>query len=168
MNRRLYRCRHDRRLAGVAAGVAEFLDLDPTLVRVLWFVSAFFGGISIVLYIGLALIVPLEPLSDVPGGDATAGGAEGGPDVAGPDVAGPNATATPEGHRHRKTPGTGRLTTFVGIVLVFFGALALLNVLLPDWAHSWRYLWPVFILGIGALLIAGGLRREPSDPGEVR
>ena len=156
MNRRLYRCRHDRRLAGVAAGVAEFLDLDPTLVRVLWFVSAFFGGISIVLYIGLALIVPLESLSDVPGGDAAA--AEAGPDV----------PATPEGHRHRRTRGTGRLTTFAGIVLVFFGALALLNVLLPDWAHSWRYLWPVFILGIGALLIAGGLRREPSDTGDVR
>ena len=165
MNRRLYRCRHDRRLAGVAAGVAEFLDLDPTLVRVLWFVSAFFGGISIVLYIGLALIVPLEPLSDVPGGDAAgaAAGAE-----ASPDAAGHTAAASPEGHRHRRTPGTGRLTTFAGIALVFFGALALLNVLLPDWAHSWRYLWPVFILGIGALLIVGGLRRDPSDTGEVR
>jgi phage shock protein C len=42
MNRRLYRCRQDRRLAGVAAGVAEFFGLDPTLVRVLWFLSIFF------------------------------------------------------------------------------------------------------------------------------
>lgn len=59
--RRLYRCSHDRRLAGVAAGVAEYLDLDPSLIRVLWVVSVFFGGITILLYIAMALIVPTEP-----------------------------------------------------------------------------------------------------------
>ena len=53
VNRRLYRCREDRVLAGVAAGVAEFFDLDPTLVRVLWFLSIFAGGFSILLYLGL-------------------------------------------------------------------------------------------------------------------
>ena len=61
MNRRLYRCRRDRRLAGVAGGMAEFFELDPTLVRLLWFASIFFtGGLSIFLYLGLVLIVPLE------------------------------------------------------------------------------------------------------------
>ena len=44
-------------LAGVAAGVAEFFGLDPTLVRVLWFISILFGGLGVVIYIGLALIV---------------------------------------------------------------------------------------------------------------
>src|SRR5262245_28984939 len=61
VNRRLYRCRENRQLAGVAAGVAEYFGLDPTLVRVLWFLSIFVGGFSILLYIGLAIIVPLEP-----------------------------------------------------------------------------------------------------------
>ena len=61
MNRRLYRCRHDRRLAGVAGGVAEFFDLDPTLVRILFFLSIFLGGMGLFLYIGMAIIVPLEP-----------------------------------------------------------------------------------------------------------
>jgi phage shock protein PspC (stress-responsive transcriptional regulator) len=66
VNRRLYRCRHDRRLAGVASGLAEFFELDPTLVRLLWFLSIFFtGGLSIFLYLGLALIVPQEPLTDL-------------------------------------------------------------------------------------------------------
>ena len=46
MNRRLYRCRENRILAGVASGVAEFFDLDPTLVRVLWFLSIFVGGLG--------------------------------------------------------------------------------------------------------------------------
>ena len=55
MNRRLYRCRENRVIAGVASGVAEFFGLDPTLVRVLWFVSIFFGGVSLLLYIGLVI-----------------------------------------------------------------------------------------------------------------
>ena len=60
--RRLYRCRHDRQLAGVAAGMAEYLDLDPTVVRILWILSAFLGGFTILLYIILAFVMPLEPL----------------------------------------------------------------------------------------------------------
>ena len=51
MNRRLYRCRENRVLAGVASGVAEFFGLDPTLVRVVWFLSIFAGGFTLLLYI---------------------------------------------------------------------------------------------------------------------
>jgi phage shock protein PspC (stress-responsive transcriptional regulator) len=49
VNRRLYRCRENRVIAGVASGVAEFFGLDATLVRVLWFLSIFFGGVSLLL-----------------------------------------------------------------------------------------------------------------------
>jgi phage shock protein C len=138
VNRRLYRCRENRVIAGVASGVAEFFGLDPTLVRVLWFLSVFFGGVSLLLYIGLAIIVPLEPLSAEA---ATAAATTGGP----------------EAHRHQ-AHGTGRWTTFFGIALILFGALALVGALLPDVA-SWRYLWPLFIIGIGAVLVAGAMRR---------
>lgn len=140
MNRRLYRCRENRVIAGVASGVAEFFGLDPTLVRVLWFVSIFFGGVSLLLYIGLAIIVPLEPLS----ADAATAVA--------------NGQAGPEGHRHKAT-GSGRWTTFFGVVLILFGGLALIGALLPDVA-AWRYLWPLFIIGLGAVLVFGAMRRE--------
>jgi len=146
MNRRLYRCRENRRLAGVAAGVAEFFDLDPTLVRVLWFLSIFVGGLGVLLYIGLAIIVPLEPL---PSGAAAA--AE-------------TSSDTLEHHHTQRSHGSGRLTMFVGIVLILFGTLALVDALIPGWAHSWRYLWPVFVVGVGALLIAAAMRRAPTEP----
>jgi len=141
VNRRLYRCRSNRVLAGVAGGVAEYFDLDPTLVRVLWFLSVFFGGVSLVLYIGLAIIMPLEPLGDA-------------------DAA--ETAVASEPHRHA-TRGSGRLTTFVGIALILFGAVALLHALLPAWADSWRYLWPVFLIGIGGVLLAGALRRQSTE-----
>src|SRR5262249_23188410 len=138
----LYRCRHDRRIAGVAAGVAEYFGLDVTLVRIVWFLSIFFGGATLVVYIGLALIVPLEPL--------TAEEAANPASVHDHDLAA-------AGHRHvERRPGM--LTPWLGIGLVLLGSLALIDVVVPG--MSWRYLWPVFILGLGGVLIAGSLRRD--------
>lgn len=47
-----------RRLAGVAGGIARHLDIDPLLVRVLFFVTSFFGGAGIVAYLGCWLVIP--------------------------------------------------------------------------------------------------------------
>jgi phage shock protein PspC (stress-responsive transcriptional regulator) len=145
MNRHLYRCRHDRRLAGVSAGLAEFFDLDPTLVRLLWFLSIFVtGGLSILLYIGLAFIVPEEPLTDV-------------------DVAGA-AGGTYAAHNHAtRGEGSGRWATFIGVGLILLGGLALVDAVLPSWVDSWRYLGPAFFVGIGALLVIGSMRRQSTN-----
>ena len=141
MNRRLYRCRENRVIAGVASGVAEFFGLDPTLVRVLWFLSIFFGGVSLLLYIGLAIIVPLEPLA---AGAATV----------------PAEAA--ESHRHG-AGGGARWVTFFGIALILLGSLALIGVLLPDVA-VWHYLWPLFFIGMGVALVVGATRRGVTVP----
>lgn len=62
MNGRLYRSRDDRVIAGVAGGLADYLDLDPSLVRVLWVILALFsGGAFLLIYIVMALVVPEEP-----------------------------------------------------------------------------------------------------------
>jgi phage shock protein PspC (stress-responsive transcriptional regulator) len=150
MNRHLYRCRHDRRLAGVAAGVAEFFDLDVTLVRILWFLSIFVGGLGILLYVGLALIVPNEPLT-----------AE---ELAAIEAAPSAAAGAVHVHATQRRAGSGRATTFVGAVLILLGALALVDATVPGWEHSWRVLWPVFLVGVGALLVVGAIRRDGGGP----
>ena len=149
MNRRLYRCRENRVLAGVAGGLAEYFELDPTLVRVLWFVSIFFGGLGLLLYIGMAIIVPIEPIN------ASGAGVV--------DHAAVAADGTPlpvEGHRHAAHVD-GRGTMFVGLILILFGGLALLGMLMPSWVDAGRYLVPAFIIGVGALLVANAIRHEP-------
>ena len=143
MNRRLYRCRHDRSIAGVAAGVAEYFDLDPTLVRVVWFLSIFFGGFGLFLYIAMAIIVPLEPMTE--------------------EMAAAEAAAVAAGHRHVSRPGSGRWATFFGVALILLGGLALLDAAVPAWSSSWRYLWPAFLVGIGLLLVFFAMRREPTS-----
>ena len=64
----------------------------------------------------------------------------------------------------REPERNGRGTTFFGVILILFGALALLDAFLPVWADSGRFLWPAFILGIGALLVVTAVRREPTEP----
>jgi len=149
MNRRLYRCRENRVLAGVASGVAEFFDLDPTLVRVLWFISILFGGIGLIVYIGMAIIVPIEPLAI----DGTAV-------VDHSATSGEGTLLAAEGHHHA-AHGDGRGTMFVGLVLILFGGLALIDTLLPGWVDAGRYLVPAFVVGLGVLLVANAVRREP-------
>lgn len=60
-NKRLYRSRKQRQVAGVCGGIADYLSIDPTLVRLVWVILALIGGPGVVLYIILAVIVPEEP-----------------------------------------------------------------------------------------------------------
>jgi len=62
--KRLYRSRDERMIAGVAGGIAHYLDIDPTLVRVAFVLSTVFGGWGLALYIALAIIMPMEPMSE--------------------------------------------------------------------------------------------------------
>jgi phage shock protein C len=152
VNRRLYRCREDRVLAGVASGVAEFFGLDPTLVRILWFLSILVGGFGILAYIGLAFIVPLEPAGHAaPVGphDATATHTL--------------AASALEGHRHQAGRGSGRVSLYLGITLIVIGSFALVRIALPGWA-SWGQLAPVLLILFGGFLIYGATRREPDSP----
>jgi phage shock protein C len=174
VNRRsLYRCRHDRRLAGVASGLAEYFDLDVSLVRVLWVLSIFVGGMGILLYIALAIIVPLEPeFVSQPVSPIAAGtgegmtGTEGDPAGTGTAPGAPAAAptgwhTTPVPYQHHATANSGLGVTFIGALLIIFGALALVDAY--GWADGGRFLWPAFILSVGALLVATTIRRRPNE-----
>ena len=65
MKKRLYCSKTDKKLCGVCAGVADYFGIDPTIVRVIWALLAFFYGTSILLYVIMALVVPEQPDSEV-------------------------------------------------------------------------------------------------------
>ena len=58
--RQLHLSRTERKIAGVCGGLGEFLDIDPILFRVAFVVLAFAGGVGIVLYIALWLVMPQD------------------------------------------------------------------------------------------------------------
>jgi phage shock protein PspC (stress-responsive transcriptional regulator) len=55
------RSTNDRKLAGVCAGLADYFDLDPTIVRVLWVLAFFCAGSGLLAYIILWVAVPEGP-----------------------------------------------------------------------------------------------------------
>ena len=57
--RKLVRSRTNRMLCGVCGGVGEYLNVDPTLVRLLWVLCSLAGcGTGLIIYIAAALIIP--------------------------------------------------------------------------------------------------------------
>jgi phage shock protein C len=64
--KRLYRSRDDRMLAGVCAGLAEYFEIDPTVVRLAFTAAFFFGlGSILVVYFIMLLVVPEAPLNEI-------------------------------------------------------------------------------------------------------
>jgi phage shock protein PspC (stress-responsive transcriptional regulator) len=63
--KRLMRSSRDKKIAGVCAGLADYFDLDPTIVRVVWLLAIFFAGTGFLIYIILWIALPLAP-PDVP------------------------------------------------------------------------------------------------------
>jgi phage shock protein C len=65
--KKLYRSQKDRMIAGVAGGVAEYFNVDPTLIRLAFVLLLLWGGGGILLYIIMWIVVPEEPVGmDVP------------------------------------------------------------------------------------------------------
>lgn len=60
VGRRLHRSARDQKLGGVCAGVADYLGIDPTIVRVVWLCFALLGGVGLFTYLLLWFILPLE------------------------------------------------------------------------------------------------------------
>lgn len=65
MQKRLYRSRTDRMIGGVCGGLGEYLDIDPTLIRVIWVVVALMGW-GILAYLIMWVVVPEAPGDVVP------------------------------------------------------------------------------------------------------
>lgn len=182
---RLYRTRGDRMLGGVAAGVADYFLVDPTLVRVLWAVLALFsGGVLLVLYVVMWIVVPEEPLEEAVGSASTPEGATAG----GTPTGGTTPGAVPvvrrldadqrraarqrrRAERAARTEGSMRglsAGAVFGIVLIVLGGWFLLEMLVP-WLDLGR-LWPVFLIALGVIVLVTSLRprggtRPPGAPG---
>ncbi|MDO4483670.1 MAG: PspC domain-containing protein [Clostridia bacterium] len=57
-SKRLYKSRDNKMITGVCGGVAEYLDLDPTIIRLVWTILCAVAGSGILCYIVASLIIP--------------------------------------------------------------------------------------------------------------
>jgi phage shock protein PspC (stress-responsive transcriptional regulator) len=106
--RRLYRSADDRILAGVAGGMAAYFDVDPVIVRIIWFISVFVTGtLTFWIYLLMIVVVPLEPSEwPAPSPWAPGGGPLGyGASYAPPATGGPTGAAPTPGPDASGTTG---------------------------------------------------------------
>lgn len=61
MQKRLYRSNTNKTIAGVCGGLAEYLNVDPTLIRLLWVFFVLAAGTGLLAYIIAAIIIPQNP-----------------------------------------------------------------------------------------------------------
>jgi phage shock protein C len=59
--KRLVRSTNDKKIAGVAAGLADYFDLDPTIIRLVWLLAILFAGTGLIAYIILWIALPAGP-----------------------------------------------------------------------------------------------------------
>jgi phage shock protein C len=150
---RLYRSPDDRMLAGVAGGLAEMLDFDPSIVRVVWAVLVVLtGGIALLVYIVMAIVVPERPIGVSPRGP-------GGTDAAGVNTAGGSAdpvTGIPPNHTRRSDRSDAtRGGLIAGLVLIVIGAFFLMRELIPS--IDFGLWWPAVAIGLGVVLVVVAL-----------
>ena len=61
MEKKLYKSNVNRMVNGVCGGIAEYFDVDPTLIRLAWVVFCAMGGSGLIAYIIAAIIIPRNP-----------------------------------------------------------------------------------------------------------
>lgn len=165
MRERLYRSRNDRMLFGVAGGMAEWMDLDPAIVRLVWALLILAGGVGLLLYIVAAIVIPEAPymLGAAPGtpGSAGAPGTPGTTAAGDPAVAQTRRESRQARRAARRDGGRGAGMIF-GLVLVLAGVWFLVDRYIPTIDTSWFV--PVLLIVIGIVLLIGAMGRS-RDPG---
>ena len=182
MKEHLTRSRDDRMLAGVCGGLAELWDADPSLVRFVWLVLAVVtGGIAIVVYIVMAIVVPeaddvawmTPPMAGTgPTLGQQAAGQPAGPTVAPgwvmpPDYRAARRAARAARRAERRANGDATLPIVFGGLLVIVGIVFLLREWLPQIDFDW--VGPSVLIALGLLLLVSAFRRgdasRPSGSG---
>lgn len=126
MEKKLYRSRTNQVISGVCAGIADYFDIDPTIVRIIFALSLFSWGTGLLIYIVCIFIIPENP------------------EVLPHDDFAYNVSTEDELRKTKKTK------YLLGIIMIIFGGISILDRL--HWI-DFDLLWPVAIIAIGLFII---------------
>ncbi len=139
VGKKLYRLPEQGKITGVCAGLADYFDIDVTLMRVIFVVLAFATQGALVLgYLILAVVMPVSRSTDKHRVE-TSGGFDDRIEQLGVDL--------------KNNNNVTRLRNYLGFGLIIFGVWLLLGQFFPYLlGFRWDYIWPVLIILAGILI----------------
>mgnify|MGYP002624521244 FL=1 len=126
-NKKLERDTQHKVIGGVCSGLANYFDIDASLLRVLFVFMFLFASVGFWLYVILWVVMPAAPRATII------------------DENGQTVIEVPE----KKQVSKGSLV--LGLILIATGALALIHRFLPEF--NWQTIWPVLLIVLGILLL---------------
>lgn len=156
MNKKLYRSRKDYMIAGVCGGIAEYFEIDSTLVRLLAVLVVLIGGAGVVAYIIAWIVIPKNP-----------------------DQVSDESFEEREKIKEKIKKGTKDVIEEVkehfeseelshkseknrrilgGIIIIAVGLIFLLNGFFP-WV-GWNKLWPVILIAVGITIMIQAFKKK--------
>ncbi|MEN1759357.1 PspC domain-containing protein [Anoxynatronum sibiricum] len=170
MEKRFYRARTDKKLAGVCAGIANYFEIDPTLVRLIWIVFTFAGGTGILAYIIAAIIMPEEPFDYFETRQQQYQSPSNQSEAA--DIHEVDDENTHEDHeklyehepftdtgiktpqdKHRHSNDRERNNMTVGAILILIGVMFFSRNFFRWYWIDFSYLWPAILILIGVVML---------------
>lgn len=169
MNKKLYRDEYHKVLGGVCSGLAEYFEMDVTVIRLLFAFTVIVMGVGIIPYVVLWIVLPKKgylysqynnPTVDYtvppqqPEGEFTH---QGNPFENRPYANNPFANVPLENVPLKQKSNAGII---VGMVLIIVGAAILIDEynLIPDF--DFDRLWPVILVFVGGALIISGQKKQ--------
>lgn len=126
----LHRSMQNRKIAGIAAGMAEFFDVDVALMRLVWVLSFFAGGLGLLAYIAAWVIIPEDD-------------SEGSRDITNNTQIGLDQDALNNRMAARRRNA--------GLIIIGLGLIFLIDNIIP-W-HYWNKGWPLLLVVMGLYIV---------------
>jgi phage shock protein PspC (stress-responsive transcriptional regulator) len=149
MERRLYKSRKEKMIAGVAGGIAEYFDVDPVLVRIGFVVLGFLHGVGVLAYIILWIVMPTAKFDPVPVGASDTSGTF--------DTSVLDSDTAPAANP-LSTKRSNNAAFIGGSLLIGLGVLFLLDNLFP--VFDFGELWPLLLIILGGGLLWNSIKRD--------
>lgn len=152
MNKRLYRSRKDTFLSGVCGGIAEYFNIDVSLVRIGWVIATLAtSGLGLIAYIIAAVVVPVEPYGGIENMDTEQQSNDSNPN------SGQKSTQNTSGSTNwadtngwRKDSGTTR--KYAGLFLILLGVFFLIRRYIPSVDFGMLWALCLVLVGFGLMM----------------
>ena len=153
---KLYRSRTNKVFAGVAGGLGEFFVIDPVIIRIIFVVLAIMGGGGVLIYILLWIFIPYK--EEFSFNSSSQQNSQASAQTPQPEVKDNDFNKPQDNNEYNKV---SRGSLFGGIILITLGILFLADKLIPQ--INFDELWPIILIVIGILILAGSVRKRPNN-----